>query len=338
MEDLKLYYLVGVFLILISSFIFVLTYDPVMIIFCLFGIMFFTYGLYCDKQFSTNILVLIVLTLFSMVIFTLIYIFRVMTESSNIIFVLALISVLSIIFIVIFVFNLHIKTAKFQKGMEILNNLRYKEAFEYFEGYVEHYPKDPLAWSGKALVLIKLNKLEESLECSTKAMEIKLGFKYFLVKKSTYSIQIYTKACVLFELEKYEDSLEYIDELLEINPNYSPYLNFEAAILCKLGDYEDALESLNEALRLDPKDPYALSNKGETLRKMGDCSEAMEYIDRALDINPRIPGIWLNKGETLMVMNKNEESLKYIDKALELDPIFKKAIGAKEELSKLIGD
>jgi DNA-directed RNA polymerase subunit F len=37
-------------------------------------------------------------------------------------------------------------------------------------------------------------------------------------------------------------------------------------------------------------------------------------------------------------MNQNEEALKYIDKALELDPIFKKAIEAKEELLKLIGD
>lgn len=37
-------------------------------------------------------------------------------------------------------------------------------------------------------------------------------------------------------------------------------------------------------------------------------------------------------------MNKNEQALKYIDKALELDLTFKKAIGAKEELSKLMED
>lgn len=290
-------------------------------------------GLYGKGSVSSKVFKLIGIPL---VIIELLLVFYVFLKSPGTyqfsIIILSLTVLPLILLFVIFLVNLWLKTRKYKKGSEILLDLKYQEAFQFFDEYTKSDPNDPLAWCGKSEVLLRLNKTEEALECANKAMGIELGFKYFWINKTIQSIQIHTKTCVLFELEQYEEALKYSNELLKLNKNHPSNWNIEGIILGKLGNYEGALESLNEALRLDPKDPYALSNKGETLRKMGDYSEAVEYIDRALDIKPKNPAIWLIKGKTLMAMNKSEEALKYIDKALELDPIFKDAIKAKEEL------
>jgi len=296
-------------------------------------------GLYVKGLVSSKVYKIIGIPLVIIEIFLVGYVFLMMPESHNFSIVILAITVLPFILIfVIFHFNIRLKTHKLRRGSGILENLKYQEALQFFEEYTKSDPNDPLAWCGKAFVFLGLNKFDEALECANKALKIKLGFKYFLIKNPIQNIQINTKTSVLYGLEQYEDALKYSNKLLKLNKNISSNWSIKGAILSKLGNYDEALESLDEALRLDPNDSYALSNKGDTLSKMGDYSEAMEYIDRALDINPKIPGFWLNKGELLMAMNKNEEALKYIDKALELDPIFKNAIEVKEELLKLKGD
>ena len=290
-------------------------------------------GLYGKRSISSNVYKIMGVLLVIIGIFLVVYVFLMIPESYKFsIIILSLIVLPFILIFVIFLVNLWLKTHKYQKGSKILEDFKYQEALQFFEEYTNSNPEDPLAWCGKTSALLKLNKLDEALECADKALKIELGFKYFLIKNPIKSIQINIKACVLFELGQYEDALKYSDELLKLNKNNSHNWNIKGAILNRLGNYEAALESLNEALRLDPKNPYALCNKGETLKKMGNYFEAMEYIDKALDINPKLPFIWLNKGETLMAMNKNEEALEYIEKALELDPIFKPAVKAKEEL------
>jgi tetratricopeptide (TPR) repeat protein len=290
-------------------------------------------GLYGKRSISSNVYKIMGVPLVIIGIFLVVYVFLMIPESYKFsIIILSLIVLPFILIFVIFLVNLWLKTHKYQKGSELLEDFRYQEVLQFFEEFTKSDPEDPLAWSGKSLALLRFDRLDEAVECADKALKIKLGFKYFLIKNHIQNIRIYTKACVLFELEQYKDALKCSNELLKLNKNNSHNWNIKGGILNKLGNYEEALESLNEALRLDPKNPYALCNKGETLKKMGNYSEAMKYIDKALDINPKLPFIWFTKGETLRDMNKNEEALKYIEKALELDPIFKPAVKAKEEL------
>lgn len=290
-------------------------------------------GLYGKGSVSSKVFKLIGIPL---VIIELLLVFYVFLKSPGTyqfsIIILSLTVLPLILLFVIFFVNLWLKTRKYKKGSEFLLDLKNQEAFQFFDEYTKSDPNDPLAWCGKSEVLLRLNKTEEALECANKAMEKKLGFKYFLINKPIQSVQIHTKTSVLLSLEQYEEALNYSNQLLKLNKNHPSNWNAKGVILGKLGNYDEALEFINEALRLDPKDPYALLNKGETLRKMGDYSEALEYIDRALDIKPKNPATLLTKGKILIDINKNEEALNYIDKALELDPIFKDAIKAKEEL------
>jgi tetratricopeptide (TPR) repeat protein len=290
-------------------------------------------GLYGKGSISSKVYKLIGIPLVIIELVLVVFVFLMSPESHNFSIIILSLTVLPLILLFAFFFvNLWLKTRRYQKGCKILEDLKYQEAFQFFEEYTKSDPNDPLACCGKSTVLLRLNKAEEALECANKAMGIKLGFKYFLIEKPIQCIQIYTKTNVLSALGQYEDALKYSNELLKLNSKNPSHWVYKGAILGELGDYEESLDSLNKALSLSPKDPYALSSKGETLRKMGDYSEAMEYIERALAIKPKTPGFWLIKGKTLIAMNKNEEALKLIDMALELDPIFKNAIEAKEEL------
>ena len=304
----------------------------------IFFIIIGTIGLHSKGHFSRRIYRLILILLALIELFLIIYVYISLPETHSLLFLVILgISALLLYSAVYFFLNKR-KISKFIKGAKLAeDDNKYQESLDYFDKYIESNPNDPLAWSGKAIALLKFNRYEEALEYSNKSLDINLGINEFLVKKMINAIRLNVKGIVLLKLEKYDEALNCFNQTLELRPSYYGALNNKGYALSKLGNNKEAIICYNKVLNFDPKDPYALSNKGETLQKLGKHQEAMEYIDKALEINSKLPFIWLTKGETLMAMNRNEEAIEYIEKALELDPIFKPATEVKEELLKSIG-
>jgi tetratricopeptide (TPR) repeat protein len=299
----------------------------------IFLIIIGTTGLYNKGSFPRNVYRGILSLLALIELFLIIYIYINMPESHSLLFLIILGATALLLYIVVYTLINKRKISKWIKGVEpVENDIKYQESLDYFDKYVKSDPNDLLAWAGKAIALLNLNKYEEALECSNKSSDINLGINNFLNKKLINSIRLNVKGIVLSKLKRYEEALSYFDQALELRPSYYSVLNNKGIALSKLENYEEAINCYNKVLRFDPKYPHALSNKGETLRKLGKHQEAMEYVDKALEINSKLPFIWLNKGETLMAMNRNEEAIKYIDKSLELDPIFESAIEVKEKL------
>ncbi len=308
--------------------------DSLNLIWIVIGLLFILLGvsgMYFKALISRKIYEMLIIPLFFVVSFLGFYSYINLPDSRILISGLILmLSIIAALFIIYFLVNQR-KLDKYQKGVQLLDELKYKEAFEYFDAYVKLYPDDPLAWSGKALALSKLNKLEDALECADKSLKMDLGFDKYLFKKNIQSKRVSARGTVLYDLERYDDALLCFDNVLKIIPGASIAWVNKGRVLSRLGNYEDALDCFNNALGFNLNDPNALAYKGEILCKMGKYSEAMENIDKALDVNPELPLAWLNKGELLRAINEREDALKCIEIALKLDPFYKDAIRAREE-------
>lgn len=284
-----------------------------------------------NKQFK-----ILLLLMFITGVLTFIYLFTGFNSNyTQIISILLIIVIVLVLFAVDYLINKR-EVSKFKKGTELLDDLKYEEALKYFDEYLENSPNNPLALSGKAITLTKLNKNEEALKYSNKSLDIKLGITKYPAKHIINSIRFNIKGVVLSNLKMYNEALNCYDIVLKLSPGNFGAWNNKGIVLDNLGRYEEAMECFNKALHFNSKHPYALSNKGETLRKMEKCQEAMEYIDKALELNSKLPFVWLTKGKTLIKMKKYDEGLECINKALELDPIFEDALEAKEKVLKLI--
>lgn len=311
--------------------------DSLNLIWIVIGLLFIILGvsgLYLKALISRKIYEILLISLFFIVSFLGFYSYINIPESRNILGgIILIVSILAALYIVYILINRG-GLAKYQKGVELLDSMKYEEALEYFDAYAKLHSDDPLAWSGKSIALLKLNKVEEALECVDKALKIDMGINRFLIKKTLHSIRVSAKGAVLCGFEKYEDALECFDEVLKLKPGESAAWVNKGIVLSRLGEYGEALKCYDNALGFDLNDPRALANKGETLRKLGKYSEAVENIDKALDIDPELPVAWLNMGKLLRTLNEREESLKSIEIALKLDPLFKDAIKAREEAKK----
>ena len=207
-----------------------------------FSIMFGVIVLYDNYIFSLKIYKLILASIFLVEGILIIYIFiSSFTYNDFIIrFVLMLAGLLTIIFIISIIYFLvnQREVSKFQIGIELIDQNKYQEAYDYFDKYVKSDPENPLAWSGKALVLLKLNKNEAALECTNIALDIKLSNK-FLVKKTINSVRLSSKGLVLTRLKRYDEALIYVDKVLKINQKNLVALNARAYVLAKLKNYDE---------------------------------------------------------------------------------------------------
>lgn len=346
-EHIKLYYFLGVFLILFSIFFFILTHGPINILLCLFGIISFISGLYGDKRFPSKIFRITILALVIIAILTLIYLYFSLNNSweqdSLVLFIWFLIIFgLSIgacigLSLIIYLW----KTMQFNKGVNIVHQHQYKEACQYFDKILKKDSENPLLWAGKALALQELGGSEEAFKSVNKALNSKfkkiLGMD--LSKNKVINALIFnTVGFVYYERGNYEKAIEFADKAIELDKRVNGYKhwNLKGLSLSGLGKDEEAIKCFDSGLKLRSKSAMLLNNKGDSLNNMRRYSEAMEYADKALKIDSKIPDIYITKAKILISTNNYENALKYINKALELYPDFERAVKVKEVLLELM--
>ena len=96
----------------------------------------------------------------------------------------------------------------YNKGVNLLNFGRYKEALEAFNKAIEIKPDYQEAWFYKGAALIKLGCLNEALEAYNKAIEIKPDFQFAW----------FIKGVTLTKVGCPNEALEAFNKAIEIRP------------------------------------------------------------------------------------------------------------------------
>jgi tetratricopeptide (TPR) repeat protein len=207
---------------------------------------------------------------------------------------------------------------KVKEGFELLDAKKYDDALIFFDNLLKFDPNNVMGWCGKADSHLCLNNDEEALKSVNNALNIKLSFKKFLIKKIIDSMRNYNKGLVLFGLKNYDETLKYAEIALKFSKNNIGAWNLKGAALVELGQYEESIKYFDNAIKKSTTKLNKVifsSNKSEALRKLGRYPEAMDCIDKALKIDPESSfiKIWIEEGLVLESLGKHEEAIESYD-------------------------
>ncbi|MCW3129920.1 MAG: tetratricopeptide repeat protein [Methanophagales archaeon] len=146
-------------------------------------------------------------------------------------------------------------------------------------------------WFSKAESLVKIGRLEESLEYYDKVL-----------KMDSRDVDAWNnKGDTLAQLGKHNEAINCFDKALEILPKNS-------------SEYADIL-----------------INKGNSFVQLKKFEEALDYYDEAVKVNPQNERAWFNKGSLLYLFGKKREAKQCFDKVCQLSPKSREVVKVLKE-------
>lgn len=181
------------------------------------------------------------------------------------------------------------------KAISLQGLQKWEESNKVFDIVIQKEPEIPDIYSGKALNLMKMNKLVEAIKFFVKGIEMNkkndiaiwnLGICYVennQLQKAFETFGEYNKlvennfssynaiGSILINLGKFSEAIKYLDKSIEINKDFAMTYFYKGVSLQNLMEYEDAIECYDTALSIDPKLEMAKKNKKDIwaeLRKL----------------------------------------------------------------------
>ncbi len=215
-----------------------------------------------------------------------------------------------------------------EKGVVLSSLDRYEEAVKASEKALEINPKSAKAWFSKALGLGLFGERrgswprEEIVKCLTKATELDPQFAEAWFWKG-HSL-VYTNS----EPEADEEAIKAFDKVIELNPNES-YLNetwfFKARALADIKKYEDAIKAYDKSIELKTiNSGVALYEKGCILLiDLKKYDEAAKVFDKLIESSPSDGERWYYRACAYSGKKDRSNALVSLTKAVSLNVKFK---------------
>lgn len=151
---------------------------------------------------------------------------------------------------------------------------------------------------------------------------------YFLEAYSYNPIFTSSLALTCHHLNLYNRAIMYLKDALYDNPNLQNKGNL-AAFYSEIGENSLALEYLDEVLQCNPQYMYALNNKAAIFMEQGNLDQALELLNEAslleLESESSFAVVFCNIGEVYQLKEASDSAVYYFDKALEIDPDLSQA-------------
>lgn len=208
-------------------------------------------------------------------------------------------------------------SARYKKGMLLLEKGVTDEAKKEFETIIENRPEYALAYQGMARVSLKLGDAEKAEDHFRMAL-----YKDFRLW------QAHNFLGIIFDRQKrHADAQTEYKSAIAIRPDIGMLFNNLGLSYYLSGEYEKAVLAFEEALRKSG-DKKIFNNYGLALMKLGKNNEAFEAFMKA----DSEAAAYNNIGYMYMIEGKKEEAKKSFKKAIEINPQF--YVRAYENLQK----
>ena len=141
-----------------------------------------------------------------------------------------------------------------------------------------------------------------------------------------------------YSINSHRKALRYVEQALELKPNYDHAWSLKSRICEALGEMDKALECAKKAAEYNVGDPELWLALGNVLSRMGRTKEEMACYDRAIDLNKKFIQAWTNKGVALHSLGRYKEAMECHDRVLELDTSNTHALNNKGAALRKLGD
>jgi tetratricopeptide (TPR) repeat protein len=152
------------------------------------------------------------------------------------------------------------------------------EAAEQLAQALALRPQNVDLWSTRGVVLSRLGKKEEALECYTRALEL----------DSLYLPALRNSANGLVAMGRLQEALERYERALALEDQNANGWYGRGVCLARLDRSEEAVQAFRRAVELAPNDAEAWKDLGTCLVKVNKHREALEAWQTAARLNPGI--------------------------------------------------
>jgi tetratricopeptide (TPR) repeat protein len=216
--------------------------------------------------------------------------------------------------------------AWFKRGITLENLRQFQEALIAYDRVVEIQPNDYLAWFKRGGVLENLQRFEEALGCYEKVV---------LLQPENYWAW-HDQGKVLETLQRFEAAVEAFDRAVHIKPNFQLAVESRKRLLSRLKQvdvlydlqpYDDQRSEVKSEPSQDSvgqpsatEDYGTWFQKGQVLEKLQRHTEAVIAYNQAVQLNPNSPEVLRWRGNVLFSLKRYEEAIGSYDRAIQLQP------------------
>lgn len=184
---------------------------------------------------------------------------------------------------------------KMKQGLDLVEQGRYEEALEMFQGVTEVYESAEVYYN-LGYIKAAQEMYEQALIYFRKATEIdhayaqayqQMALCYAKTGRSDQAEEYYQRAAEIF-MERGNDQIaeEMLQEVLKINPDTVNVFNTLGIIYRRKGDLDGAVYQYRRALKVNPNDGNILYNLGRVFYDQGQIDKAIVTLQRALRAKP----------------------------------------------------
>jgi tetratricopeptide (TPR) repeat protein len=129
---------------------------------------------------------------------------------------------------------------------------------------------------------------------------------------------LFQRAATLERMGRTADAEKYFRQLLELEPDNAPALNYLGYMMADGGErLDEAIALVGRALRVDPRNGAYLDSMGWALFRAGMNKQAGSYLLDALKQIPDDPTICEHVGDYFLAIGQRDEAMEHYRKALE---------------------
>ncbi len=233
-------------------------------------------------------------------------------------------------------------TRRFSKGLRYLENMKLKEALNFYKNHILAHPNEYELWNNYGATFMGLYNRLNAIKCYQKALSL----------NPNYYIGFYNLGGVLYICQKYESAIKFFNKALDLNPKcaeaywdrhlandklgkldlkatesawekglniFRAKLNF-SYVLVDLGNNKDAVLGIHKLILKNVAHLRKNLDEALALMDVGKFEESLKIFSKCIEINSEDPITWTFNAKALNKLGKNEEALQMINVAIDLNP------------------
>ena len=191
----------------------------------------------------------------------------------------------------------------------------YAEAALLFEAYAQRRPENPWGHYMQGISLWRAGDHAGAEAALRRTLEV----------DSTHAKALLNLARVLLERGKPSDALDYVEKVVELEPESGQGWRVLGNAYSDLGMVKEAVSAYRRALVLDHRDAWTMNNLGLLMIREGRYEEALPPLARATELRPDVAVFQNNLGIALERTGHLPEAVVAFRAALDADPDYTKA-------------
>lgn len=209
--------------------------------------------------------------------------------------------------------------AWFKRGIALENLQRYADAAASYEQVVQLQPQDYLAWFKWGAALEHLQRYPEALQAYEQVVQL---------QPDNYWAW-HDRGKVLENLQRLDEAVSAYDRAVQLKPDFQLAVDHRKRVLSKLKrvdalyhlqHYDEALASCDRAIQQNPEDSLAWFMRGMALENLNYYEQAVAAYDRVVEIQPDDHVAWFKRGNLLEKLQRESEAIASYYRVVQLQP------------------